>query len=121
MTDPPTPTPSDADEGPSGPRRVWSLLWQPTVLKLLAAVMLAVPLAGIAWHLVLYLKFGDEAISAYLRSAWLKAFVFVAFVNLLGNWFHHRRTRMKIDLVSRIATYAWVLSMILLFRCVTDW
>ena len=87
----------------------------------LAALMLVLPLAGLAWHAVVYLYFDAEAVSAYLKGNLLKASVFVAFANLVGNWLHYRRTRMKVDLASRILTYVWVISMILLFRRVALW
>jgi hypothetical protein len=87
----------------------------------LAGLMLVLPLAGLAWHAVVYLYFDDEAVSAYLRGNLLKVSVFVAFANLIGNWLHYRRTRMKVDLASRILTYVWVISMILLFRRVALW
>ncbi len=109
MTNEPIETEADRDDGPSA------------LMKALAAVMLVIPLAGIAWHVYVSLALDDEAVSAYLRSLWLKALALVAFFNLLGNWFHYRHTRMKVDLASRILTYVWVISMVLLFRRVVNW
>jgi len=92
-----------------------------TLLHLVAAVMLVLPLAGIVWHVYLYYTVTDEAVAEYIRSVWLKASVFVAFAILVANWFHYRATRMKVDLASRILTYVWVISMILLFRRIANW
>jgi len=89
-------------------------------MQLLAAVMLILPLAGIALHVYMYFRFSGDAVSGYIQSIWLKVFAFLAFAILVGNWFHYRATRMKVDLASRILTYVWVISMILLFRRIAD-
>jgi len=89
----------------------------PTVLmKVLAVVLLLVPAAGAALHVWIWLEFNDEALRDFVRGPWLKAEAFGAFLVLLGNWFHYRRTRMKVDIVSRVVTYLWAISMVLLFR-----
>jgi len=91
----------------------------PPVLWVAAVVMLVVPLAGLAVHAVLYFV-GDLAwISAY-RKYGLALVGVLAFGNLVANYFHHRRTRMGLDIVSRILTYLWVISIILpLWRAMT--
>ena len=74
--------------------------------------MLIVPLAGLAVHVALYIS-GDIAwISAY-RKYGLGLVGVLGFGNLVANYFHHRRTRMGLDIVSRVLTYLWVISIIL--------
>jgi len=94
---------------------VWSLLWHPVVLKVLGAVMLVAPLAGIAWHAVVYLTFDLDAVVAYGASHWMKASAGLAVFLLLVNWFHYRHTRWTVDLVSRVLIYCWAVSMALLW------
>jgi len=115
MSEPPTPTPSEADARPTGPRRVVDLVQKPHFLKAVAAVMLALPLAGIAWHAVVYLAFDLETVVAYGASPWMKASAGLAVFLLLVNWFHYRHTRWAVDLVSRVLLYGWALSMALLW------
>ncbi|MBL7139667.1 MAG: hypothetical protein ISS74_02025 [Planctomycetes bacterium] len=86
------------------------------LMQILAVVLLIVPAAGIALHLWIWLQFDDDALADYIRSIWLKASALMAFVLLVGNWFHYRHTRMKVDIVSRVVTYLWAISMVLLFR-----
>jgi hypothetical protein len=84
-------------------------------LKVLAAVMLLAPLAGIAWHAWVYLTFDLDAVVAYGASHWMKASAVAAFVLLVVNWFHYRHTRWTVDLVSRVLLYCWAVSMALLW------
>ena len=111
MTDSPTPPPSDPLSGTSDRPG----LWHPPLLKALAAVMLLAPLAGIAWHAVVYLTFDRDGVIAYGASVWMKASAGLAFVLLLVNWFHYRHTRWTVDLVSRVLLYVWAVSMALLW------
>jgi hypothetical protein len=139
VTDPPTPpTDSDADASPSadgGPgggawravarkflaavmllaSRVKGVVGHPIVLKVLAAVMLLAPVAGIAWHAYVYLQFDVDAVIAYGASVWVKASAGLVFVLLVVNWFHYRHTRWTVDLVSRVLLYCWAVSMALLW------
>jgi len=94
-------------EPPAGPS---------ALMKVLAAVLLVVPALGVALHMWIWADFDDEAVGDFVRSPWLKAEAIGAFLVLLGNWFHYRHTRMKVDIVSRIVTYLWAISMVLLFR-----
>ena len=84
----------------------------PPVLWVAAVVMLVVPLAGLAVHVALYFS-GDIAwISAY-RKYGLALVGVLACGNLVAIYFHHRRTRMGLDIVSRVLTWLWVISIIL--------
>ena len=90
-------------------------------LRAIAYVLLAVPLAGIAAHAVIYLVAiaspeGQEWLREYIHSPALKIIAAVSFVCLVGNWFHYRRTRMTMDVFSRIAIYLWILTIVLLFK-----
>ena len=120
MTDSPTPPPSDADALPSDSGASRNPLRHPAVLKALAAVMLVVPLAGIAWHAWVYLTFDFDAVIAYGAGNWMKASAVAAFVLLLTNWFHYRHTRWMVDLVSRVLLYCWAVSMALLLVSVRN-
>ncbi|HUU09027.1 MAG TPA: hypothetical protein VM431_00635 [Phycisphaerae bacterium] len=85
-------------------------------LRALGILLLVVPMAGLVLHLALYGLLDPEMLKAYVHGPWLKAAAIVAFVNLVGNWFHYRKTRMGLDVASRIMTYLWVISMIVLLR-----
>jgi hypothetical protein len=115
VTDSPTPTPSDADASPSDADASRDSLRYPAVLKALAAVMMLAPLAGIAWHAVVYLTLEVDAVIAYGAGPWMKASAGLAFGLLVINWFHYRHTRWTVDLVSRVLLYCWVVSMLLLW------
>jgi len=54
--------------------------------RLVAAVTLLVPTAGLAWHAWAYLALEAEVLRAYLRGPWLKAAALVAFVNPSTWW-----------------------------------
>lgn len=111
MTDSPTPPPSNTLPEPSDGGR----LWHPALLKSLAAAMLLAPVAGIAWHAVVYLTFDVEAVVRYGASLWMKISAGLAFALLVVNWFHYRHTRWTVDLVSRVLLYCWAVSMALLW------
>jgi len=115
VTDSPSPPEADPDDRPSAFRRVLNLVRHPVVLKALGAVMLVAPLAGIAWHAVVYLTFDLDAVVAYGASPWMKASAGLVIFLLLVNWFHYRHTRWTVDLVSRVLIYCWAVSMALLW------
>ena len=85
------------------------------LMLILGLVMLIVPLAGTAFNVGLYTLGSVEQIRWYFGGTG-KIVVGLAIVNLLANWFHYRHTRMTMDIASRILTYIWVLSFLLLFR-----
>ncbi|HUU31463.1 MAG TPA: hypothetical protein VMY69_05120 [Phycisphaerae bacterium] len=86
------------------------------LLQFLAAVMLILPIAGLAAHAAVWGLLSHEVLRTYVYGSWLKAAVIFAFFNLLGSFFHYRHTRMGIDIASRILTYLWLLSVILLLH-----
>jgi hypothetical protein len=83
-----------------------------------AALILVVPLLGIAVHAIFF-------VYGRANPEWLYHYVFVgpwlmyvvaplSFANLVASWMHYRRTGMRMDLAARIATYLWILSYVLL-------
>ena len=95
------------------PGKVSPALW------VAAVVMLVVPIAGLAVHVVLYVSSDVTWVPAYKRYG-LALVGVLAFGNLVANYFHHRRTRMGLDMISRALTYLWVVSIIpLLWKAMT--
>ena len=84
--------------------------------RAVAVVIMIVPIIGILIHAAFYVYgLGDhDWLRQYKLSVWMKAVAGLAFINLVGNWFHYRRTRMGLDIASRIATYLWILTIVLL-------
>ena len=88
-----------------------------------AIALLVVPLVGIAAHAVLYYLASEGAVApasvrAYVFGWGTKAVAALAILCVVGNWVHYRRTRMRLDVASRIAAYLWILSIVLLLRAV---
>ena len=101
MPDEPQTSESKAPAGPS------------LLARALAVVMVVLPIAGMLFHVFIYLK-APAWSNDYVRGPALKTVAIVSFINLFGNWFHYRWTRMNLDVVSRILTYLWVCSILLL-------
>jgi hypothetical protein len=81
--------------------------------RTLAVVMLVLPIAGMLFHVFIYLK-APAWSNDYVSGSALMAVAIVSFINLFGNWFHYRWTRMNLDVASRVLTYLWVCSILLL-------
>jgi len=84
----------------------------------LAALILVVPLVGIAVHAIFFVHglANPEWLHDYVFGPWLKYGVApLSFANLVACWMHYRRTGMRMDLAARVATYLWILSYVLLF------
>jgi integral membrane sensor domain MASE1 len=82
-------------------------------MRALAVAMVVLPIAGMLFHAFIYAKapaWGND----YIRGPALKAVAIVSFINLFGNWFHYRHTRMSLDVLSRVLTYLLILSMVLM-------
>ena len=102
-----TQPPAEAGDAPS-----------PT-MRALGVLMLALALLGLAAHVTMYLM----ALDAPVRPEWLTAYLHggiqvdlvLAFITLVGNWFHYRHTAMNLDVASRIAIYLWIMSSLLLW------
>jgi len=85
------------------------------LMQVLAVVMFVAPAAGIAWHAFVYLTYDLDAVIAYGAGPLMAASAMTAAVLVLLNWFHYRHTRMKMDLVSRVLAYLWIISAALLW------
>jgi len=84
-----------------------------SVMRALAWVIFLVAVAGLAFHVVFYLAGPTERLAAYARGPWMKVSVGVAFANLLAGHLHYWRTRMRLDIASRVLAYLWILSIVL--------
>lgn len=98
--EPPTPE-SQAPAGPS------------PLMRALAVVMVVLPIAGMLFHAFIYAR-APAWSNDYIRGPALKTVAIVSFINLFGNWFHYRHTRMNLDIFSRILAYLWVISILLM-------
>jgi hypothetical protein len=81
--------------------------------RALAIVMVVLPIAGMLFHVIIYVASPAWA-AGYVRGSGLMAVAIVSFINLFGNWFHYRHTRMNLDILSRILAYLWVISILLM-------
>jgi hypothetical protein len=103
-----SPTPQEQQEEQQDEARPESSL-----LHWLAVAMFALPVVGILFHAFIYATVPPWS-NEYLRGTPIKIVAAVSFVNLVGNWFHYRRTRMNLDIFARILTYLWILTIVLL-------
>jgi hypothetical protein len=84
--------------------------------RLLGLVLLVVPLAGAAFHVVFYLAAPAEWRAAYAQSAAIWIVILAAFANLAGSVFLYLRTRTGLSVWARVASYLWILSLALYIR-----
>jgi len=89
-------------------------------MRALGVLMMAVALLGLVAHVTMYLMalgapVRPDWLTAYLHGPGIKVDLVVAFMTLVGNWFHYRHTAMNLDIASRIAIYLWILSSLLLW------
>ena len=110
MTAPDSPRPERDPLAPAG--RPFS------VMRALAWAIFLVAAAGLAFHVVFYLAGPTEWLAAYARGLWMKIGVGVAFANLLAGHLHYWRTRMRLDIASRVLAYLWILSIVLYLHLV---
>lgn len=98
-------------------------------LRATAYFLFILPIAGLLAHGVIYIvglsspEFLHDYCYFPLLASGDRVFVTplrivagVSFVCLVSTWLHYRRTRMGLDIASRIAAYLWVISIILLLR-----
>lgn len=86
--------------------------------RALGAVIMIVPIIGILIHAAFYLYgvSNPQWLHDYVYGPWLKYLVApLSFAIILANWIHYRRTRMNLDIASRIVAYLWIMSYVLLF------
>jgi hypothetical protein len=106
------------------------------IMRLLGVLILVVPLLGVTAHVGMYLMATNQTAGPewwtdfvredgmpwareYIHGWELKAVAILAFLTLVGGWIHYRRTGMTIDIVARILTYLWLLSIILVWKVPT--
>jgi len=85
------------------------------LMRVLGIVMLVVPVAGTVVNVALLAGLAPEWAQAYRESHVLAAGMLLSVAVLFGSHFHYRRTRMRIDIASRIAANLWLFSSVWLF------
>jgi hypothetical protein len=94
-----------------------------TLMRQLAIIMLILPAFGLVIHAAMLITIWTtestpDWMLSYIKGYGIKLSVILAGINLLGNWFHYRHTRMPLDVLSRILTYLWILSLVLILKAV---
>ena len=89
--------------------------------RLTGWLLLIVSLAGMAVHGVLLFSVYEWPdwrlpVHEYVYGLGMKIVCVACLACLFGSWFHYHRTRMTLDIVSRIATYLWIVTIVLLFQ-----
>ena len=86
--------------------------------RAVAVVIMIVPIIGILIHAAFY-AYGvsnPSWLHDYVYGPWLKYLVApLSFAVIVANWVHYRRTRMNLDIASRVLAYLWIISYVLLF------
>jgi len=103
VTAPSAPTPRRA-KGTGGPS---------AAARVLAVLIFLVSAAGLAAHVLLYVLGSDETIGAFVHGAGARASAGLAFLALVAGHVHYWRTRMRLDIASRVLAYLWILSIVL--------
>lgn len=85
------------------------------VMRLIGIVLFVAPVAGTVINVALLAGLPDAWAQAYRESHVLAAGMFLSVIVLFGSHFHYRRTRMRIDIGSRIAANLWLFSSVWLF------
>ena len=89
-----------------------------SVMRALAWVVFGVAVAGLAFHVVFYLVGPSEWLAAYAQGIGIKVGAGLALANLLAGHLHYWRTRMRLDIASRVLAYLWILSIVLYMHLV---
>ncbi|KPJ74700.1 MAG: hypothetical protein AMK72_06100 [Planctomycetes bacterium SM23_25] len=98
MTLPSPPPSADADTAVS------------TLMRVLGVVMLVVPIVGTLINVALLTGLLHEWAQVCRESRVPEAGMLLSVVVLFGSHFHYRRTRMSLDIASRIAANLWLFS-----------
>ena len=85
------------------------------LMRGLGVILFVMPVAGTLINVALLTGLLDEWAQAYRESHVLAAGMFLSVIVLFGSHFHYRRTRMRIDIGSRIAANLWLFSGVWLF------
>lgn len=82
-------------------------------MRLLAGLILLASAGGLAVHVALYVLGSDEILLAFIRGAGARVSAGLALATLLASHVHYWRTRMRLDIASRVLAYLWILSIVL--------
>ena len=85
------------------------------LMRLIGIVLFVAPVAGTVVNVALLAGLSDAWAQSYRESHVLAAGMFLSVAVLFGSHFHYRRTRMRIDIGSRIAANLWLFSGVWLF------
>lgn len=110
MTAPDSPRPESEPLAPAG--RPFS------AMRALAWVIFGVAVAGLAFHVVFYLAGPPEWLAAYAQGIGMRIGAVLALAVLLAAHLHYWRTRMRLDVASRVVAYLWILSIVLYMHLV---
>ena len=110
MTAPESPRPERDPLAPAG--RPFS------VMRALAWAIFLIAAAGLAFHVVFYLAGPTERLAAYAGGIGMRIGAVLALAVLLASHLHYWRTRMRLDIASRVLAYLWILSIIPYMRLV---
>ncbi|HUX17424.1 MAG TPA: hypothetical protein VMW52_13185, partial [Phycisphaerae bacterium] len=100
MTVPESPRPERDPLAPAG--RPFS------VMRALAWAIFLVAAAGLAFHVVFYFAGPSEWLTAYAKGTGIWVGMGLAFATLLATHLHYWRTRMRLDIASRVLAYLWI-------------
>lgn len=89
-----------------------------SAMRALAWVIFGVGVAGLAFHVVFYLAGRSEWVAAYAQGIGIRIGAGLAFADLLAAHLHYWRTRMRLDIASRVVAYLWILSIVLYMHLV---
>ncbi len=84
--------------------------------RLLAVLIFLASAGGLAAHVVLYVLGSDETIGAFVHGAGARVSAGLAFAALVAGHVHYWRTRMRLDIASRVLAYLWILSIVLVLH-----
>ena len=89
-----------------------------SAMRALAWVIFGVGVAGLAFHVVFYFAGPSEWLAVYAQGTGIWVGMGLAFATLLAAHLHYWRTRMSLDVASRVLAYLWILSIILYMHLV---
>jgi hypothetical protein len=82
-------------------------------LKVLAVVMLVLPILGLAANLAIW-RWAPEWIVPYWRGKGMHAVIVLASINMTVAFFHRRRTKMRTAFAAQLLSLAWLASFVFL-------
>ena len=120
MTAPPAPTPrttqATAEPSAVAPGTAGAMADKSAAARMLAVLIFLVSAGGLAAHVLLYVVASDEVLGAFVHGAGARTSAALAFLALVGGHIHYWRTRMRLDIASRVLAYLWILSIVLVLH-----